>query len=250
MEVFLWIVGVVVVLFIIAAIVGASQAEETANKVASAKKAVRSMGEIDDLYVSPFDQSSLGIAWSARTIYLGTPPETLHGYSFEDVISADIDVDGATVTTTKSRSHTNRGSQAVGAVVGGLIFGPAGLIVGGFTGGKRTSGTSEDMQYVSSIALLIHLRSRLEPIQRVTFIALPGRGIERSSQILKEPVEKVNRYLALLQQIIDENGAVEPQASPANADISESLERLWRLKEAGALTDIEFAERKARLLSS
>ena len=74
------------------------------------------------------------------------------------------------------------------------------------------------------------------------------------NQIVAVAVEKngmsvttTNRH-ALLAQILRKQSAVE--GSNETRDVAAEVERLWGLKQAGALTDLEFSERKRRLLDS
>jgi hypothetical protein len=62
---------------------------------------------------------------------LAKPKEAPRLYGFDQLIAVDVERDGM------SLHKTNRGSQMMGAAVGGALLGPVGLLLGGLTGTKR-----------------------------------------------------------------------------------------------------------------
>jgi hypothetical protein len=67
------------------------------------------------------------------------------------------------VTDNHSVARTDRGGQAVGAAVGGLMFGPAGAIIGGLSGGSSTT------QKASKIAVKLYTTDMQHPLIEVVF---------------------------------------------------------------------------------
>jgi hypothetical protein len=62
--------------------------------------------------------------------------------NFKDLISVE------TIVNNQVLHQTKRGSQVAGGVVGGLLLGPAGLLIGALTGGKKVVHLSKDIQPV------------------------------------------------------------------------------------------------------
>ena len=255
MELLLWGLGILAFLFLIAIIAGISQANSNADRANTGKARLNEMGSSNS-YTSISDGSCLGINWESRKIYTGILPD-IHTYDFDLLHRVDIDVDGTAVTTTESTTKTRRGAQVAGAAVGGLAFGPVGLLIGGFTGGNKTSAISIDKKLISSIAIVLHFRDRINPVQYVTFFKWEmthTEGLEYNNLIIKKVVQEANHFHSLLGQIVEENrGSDESDVEDLGGevpDVTDQLERLWNLRQAGALTEDEFETRKRRLLRS
>ncbi|MBX3562837.1 MAG: hypothetical protein KF780_13615 [Sphingomonas sp.] len=247
MDVLYWVLGIFGVLVVIAIVIGIDAAQSTNARISEGMRRLTELGSVDS-YASGFDGSCLGIDWDKRQIFAGITPD-IQNYDFNLLQRAEIDIDGVTVTTTESTTKTRRGAQIAGAAVGGIAFGPVGLLVGGFTGGNKMAASSLDKRFVNSITIVMHFRDRAHPIQSVTFFKweMSGKGVAHNAPILKDVVQKANRYHALLSQIIEERQ--EPkEESFEQQDVSIELERLWSLRQAGALTEAEFNDRKRKLL--
>ncbi|RPF70965.1 hypothetical protein EG799_04530 [Aurantiacibacter spongiae] len=78
-------------------------------------------------------------------------------FHFSQLVAVEIERDGTKLEL------TNRGSQLMGAAVGGALLGPVGLLLGGLSGSKRHE------QTVKNIALKIFTNDLHEPVIRVTF---------------------------------------------------------------------------------
>lgn len=77
--------------------------------------------------------------------------------AFSEIVSVDVITDGVTI------SSTNRGSQLLGAAVGGLAFGGVGAIIGGLSGSSKTS------EKVKKLALRVCVDDFEKPIYGITF---------------------------------------------------------------------------------
>ena len=77
---------------------------------------------------------------------------------FASLIAAEVVRDGDSIT------KTNRGSPVLGAVVGGVLLGPAGLLLGGLTGSKRTR------ERVERLTLRLTTNNLVEPVHEVVFL--------------------------------------------------------------------------------
>jgi hypothetical protein len=246
MEVILWIFLGIIVLVVVVAIGAAMQGTEQRKRAAEAVERITEQYKVTDTYVSPFDSSCVALNWDDRVLVAGSGgPE--RQYPFDCLYQVDIDIDGNTVTLTSGTTKTRRGSQLAGAAAGGIVFGPLGLLVGGFTGGNKTNSQVVDKRYVRSLALVLYLRDRRDPVQRVTFFRFDaGQGLDASNEFVKNAAKQAERYATLLSQIMEETAPRE--AEPEARDVSAELERLWGLKLTGALTDQEYRDQKARLL--
>jgi hypothetical protein len=196
-----------------------------------------------DLYISQFNGSVLALARDKQLIVLGT----LASYIERDLstlASVSVEKDGQGLTV------TNRGSQAMGAAVGGVLLGPLGVLIGGMSGAKSHK------TRVSQLALKIVIDDPDMPVHRIVFFEVHGAGIEASDRRIRAIAERVEHFYALLSNAIRAQAtAVIPVDQTlafehAPLAIEDRLEKLWRLKEAGAISAEEFDIRKSRLLAS
>lgn len=86
-------------------------------------------------------------------------------YGSDDVAGVELVKDGVSIT------KTQRGSQLVGAAIGGTLLGPAGLIVGGL------SGAQEQRSQIEKLSIKILVNDLLAPVQEVVFLDHPNGGI-------------------------------------------------------------------------
>lgn len=87
-------------------------------------------------------------------------------YGFSDLIAVELVRDGASVI------KTQRGSQLAGAAAGGLLLGPAGLIVGGLSGSKRQASKIE------KLSIKLYTNDLMMPVQELFFLDFPGTGAD------------------------------------------------------------------------
>ncbi len=185
-----------------------------------------------DLYVSPHDAKVIGLNRDGGQIVLGTAARPVE-YDTSRLVSVEIVKDGASI------SSTNRGSQVAGAALGAALLGPAGLLLGGLSGSKRSRAT------VHSLALKLIMDDRAQPVHTVEFFRSPNKhGTDAKSKLLIAPVELMDRYNALIVTAIRNQ---VPHVAPMNS--TDELARLWDLKVAGALTTEEFENRKLAVLA-
>lgn len=84
--------------------------------------------------------------------------QPLRLFRFDELVAVEVVRDGMTI------EKTNRGSQAVGAAVGGALLGPAGFLLGGLTGSKRHEGS------LSRLVLKITVNDLQRPIIDMVFL--------------------------------------------------------------------------------
>lgn len=159
-------------------------------------------------------------------------------YSYRDILSVEIFVDGTAVT------KTSRSSQLGGALLGGLALGGVGAIIGGLSGSTKT----EDKAKRIDIRLIVN--DRQNPIHDINFMeaeSAPG-GV-----LYNEAMNNARHWHGLITVLIREADA-EDEASNTKTESSEpssvatELEKLGGLRDKGILSEAEFLSEKQKLL--
>lgn len=139
----------------------------------------------DNTTVVAIDGHTRNVCFIAGT--LGTPQV----FAPDDILAVEIVEDGTTLTS------TNRGSQILGAAVGGVAFGALGAVVGGLS----ASSTSSDK--TRRLELKVVVNDVTQPVRLIPFIAVPyGNGILKSSEEYRTSREKAFHWHALLSHVI------------------------------------------------
>jgi hypothetical protein len=99
----------------------------------------------------------VGIRSADREIVVSTA-EGRHVLPFEKLRGVSLTPIMETVFESTGESHTNRGSQIIGAGLGAAVAGPAGLIVGGLSGSQSTASTSTSSAHVVDLELDLFFR--------------------------------------------------------------------------------------------
>ncbi|MFN3536511.1 MAG: SHOCT domain-containing protein [Brevundimonas sp.] len=231
------IAGVIVV----AVMTGVHQAKESAEKTASLDKSVREEFDIDELFVSQTDQSFVGFSFDRNMVVLGDP-NFRKEYMFSEIASVDIIKNGASITS------TNRGSQLLGAAVGGIALGGIGLLAGALTGSKRT------MDRINELAIKITVDDRVKPLHYIqVFKWHDKKGLEVESMLVKPSIEQADRLNAHFVNGMRRAAQLLPAASTlgviqtSSASYAEQVKQLWELHQAGAISAEEFQQQKSLL---
>jgi hypothetical protein len=227
----LWVAGIVVVLGIVGAVFAAIHNDKVVKEVT---RRVHSRYKIDEIYVSVADRSLVGIGFDSHKIILGAGNFDA-AYNFSQIVAVALVENGTTVT------QTSRGSQLLSAAVGGVAFGAVGAIVGGL------SGSSRSRERLRGIALKVTVDDRLRPVHTIIFLRSSNKnGLDPGGLLAKLALSSVNRFHAHIL-----NAMRQAQAKVAVAPVAfapDDLQKLWDMKQAGILTEEEFAGQKARLL--
>jgi hypothetical protein len=189
-----------------------------------------------DVYVL-LNQAVIALNHEKKAIVLGTIIAHRQ-YPWSAIASVEITRDGASITS------TNRGSQLMGAAVGEVLLGPLGLLIGGVTGSKRT------VQRVSQIGIKGIVDDRIKPIYAVDFLRVPGKGADPNNRLVKDAAQRAEHVHALLVNAI-RNTSLQisnPQPHLPERSAADRIDQLWKLKQAGALTDLEFEQQKQQVL--
>lgn len=230
--------GLIVIIIIGVVVWLANNAHQRAALNQAARDAFRAEHAGWDIYIAPFDNAAVALSHDDQTIVLGTL-KAHKKYAWSSIASVEVVRDGTSITS------TNRGSQLMGAAVGEVLLGPLGLLIGGVTGSKRT------VQRVSQIGLKIIVDDRYTPIYTIDFLRVPHPGAEPRNKLVKDAARRAEHVHALLGNAVRNSSLQAPSRAAQLPDrsVGDRINQLWKLKEAGALTAIEFEQQKAQVLN-
>lgn len=145
-------------------------------------------------------------------------------FSYEDIIAAEICVDGHTTYSKKSIS-------AGGAIAGGILGGGIGAVIGGAGLGSTTSDTVPN-----NISVHIVLRNQQNPSINVRCIT--GERARDVMDIVSLAIDK-----------IDKENKAPAESVVETKSVVQELKDLTELLNSGAISNEEFAELKRKLIS-
>jgi len=181
---YFWPIAIVAVFFSIALL--QAQAKVAREKTDAAKQKVLGKHALDELYVSPVDGTSIGFQFAGQKIVLAGKDFDSE-YRFDQIASVEVIENGATLT------QTNRGSQLLGAAVGGLALGGVGLLVGGMSASSRSRAR------LRTVALKVVVDDQVRPVHTICFLRWPdAKGIDPDGVIAKPARTAVERVHGLL----------------------------------------------------
>lgn len=125
------------------------------------------------------------------------------------------------------------------AVVGNALFGGVGAIVGGITGGKKSSGT------VTNLDLVVYFNSSSLPMKKISYIS---KEIKKKSSVYKKLYEQVKQDEALLNFVCDKNKEKVKQGTANVSSGADEIKKFKELLDMGAITEEEFEIKKKQLL--
>jgi len=190
--------------------------------------------KLDEMYISQEDSSLFGIKFDEEKIILGNVGREKI-YSFAQIAAVEVVENGVTL------NKTNRGSQLLGTVVGGLILGPLGAVIGGLSASSRSLGR------IQQLALKIFVDDRQIPVFTILFFQSSNRkgenpGADRVSRA-REQLDRIHAQIVNAMRQVQQRPVLNSPGTGAS-----DLKILWEMKQAGALTEEEFAVQKSRLL--
>jgi hypothetical protein len=164
-------------------------------------------------------------------------------FPFDKLVSVDLIVDNDVITSTA------RGSQAVGAAVGGVLLGGAGILLGGLSAKTKSS------KMINKLELKLTIEDLKSPIWVIKFLPSPKLA---NSLEFKAAAEDAEHWLGVLSVIVNMSdkdfrtqlASTEVQTkSIPTASVADEIVKLSALVEKGLLTREEFDSQKQRLLS-
>jgi len=138
-------------------------------------------------YISDYSNTAIAVDSNARKIMF-CENMVLTKINFDELISVDIQINDETLHSTK------RGSQIASGAIGGLLLGPAGLLVGGL------SGKTKAVQQVSKISIKATISNIDNPICEV--IIYQGPPINADSWTHNSYSKDADEWIARLSVII------------------------------------------------
>jgi hypothetical protein len=196
----------------------------------------------DDCFVSADSSCLIGLNFNDAQVVL-LCPEASGVFPYGDISSCEVIKDDVSVT------QTNRGGQALGAVVGGMIAGPVGALAGSLTGSKRARNR------ISRLELKVVVDSKQNPVYRIPFfISNDKKGSDSRDTRLTTIIAQIDRFHAHVANAIRKADQIRIQAPsaialPGSSIPTAQLKELFELKQIGAITDVDYEQAKARLLA-
>lgn len=247
-----WIIGVVILVaggFLLNKL---TEGGEDSPAVQFAQKINKSIREIPDFnakhqYISSNYRTGILYDEERGKICLMNSAGDSHKFEIIDaseIISSEIVIDSASIT------RTDRGSQLMGAAVGGFVAGGAGAIIGGLSGKKHHQ---ESAKYIK-LRLVIDRASN--PTRQINFLDTEAeKGSATFSSAANEAGFWHDRISVLIRRSEQGESGQESEICAFNSkskkdDYIESMERLWALKEKGAITEEEFLDQKSKLIQN
>jgi len=224
-----------------AVIVGVIQGLAKNQKVSNFRNNISADYSVEDLFVSPNDLSFMGFNFNEETFFVGTELAQFN-YDFDRIASVEVLENNSTI------NQTNRGSQILGAAIGGAAFGVAGAMVGGLTGSSRSNNR------LKSLSINIIVDDPGAPIHKVSFFkSIEAKGSNPEAILATQARTELDRYHALLlnaMRIAERNAKRDKSDQPASAgeDTLGTLERLASLRDTNAITAEEYDELKTNTM--
>lgn len=117
------------------------------------------------------------------------PKQSPRLYGFDQLVAVDVERDGT------SLQMTNRGSQMMGAAVGGVLLGGLGLLIGGLTGTKRNE------ERVKRLSLKLFTSDLHTPVTEVVFFDMP-QGVKPDSDLIKLSAQHLDEWYGRFRTIL------------------------------------------------
>lgn len=132
-------------------------------------------------------------------------------YGFDQLVAVDVERDGL------SLQKTNRGSQMLGAAVGGALLGPVGLLLGGLTGSKRQD------ERVKRLSLKLFTSDLHTPVTEVVFFDSVS-GEKSDNAVVKQAARLLDEWHGRFRAILQGNERAltpQPYSQPTSREASQ-----------------------------
>jgi hypothetical protein len=129
---------------------------------------------------------------------------------FDAVAGVELTPFYARIDEGTSETTTRRGPQLIGAGLGAVVAGPAGMIVGGLSGVTRTESFSSSSEFLSDLELKVRLFSDDKPLLKVRFSVSELIQFDPETQRLEGSSDDIDQITARLATEVQCREAVQP----------------------------------------
>lgn len=137
-------------------------------------------------------------------------------------------------------SSVTKGGASIGrAAVGGFLFGPAGLIIGGVTGKRKQK------DFCTTMQIKITLNNPQTPTAYIKFITSKTK---KSGVAYKAACKNAQEVLSLLNVITNAPETETSATATATISPADEIKKYKELLDSGAITKEEFEAKKKQLL--
>jgi hypothetical protein len=237
------VLGAFLIAFIILVVVLVITVSTMISKSNAVSEAISESIDAEHVFVSAFDYSCLGVNFSKQKIAVGKKYD-FQQYDFGQIVRIEVVRDDNVITS------TNRGSQAIGALVGGVAFGGAGFLAGALS--AKTRSTS----HLRKLALRIVTEGST---YQVTFIDMGNSDHPPSQSVVQAMTTEGDRYYGYILNAMRQAEKNSPSAqsliassqmAPSRPGSADEVKKLWDLKEQGILSVAEFEAEQKKVLGS
>lgn len=158
-------------------------------------------------------------------------------FEYRELLSSELLEDGSSI------SKTSRGSQIGGALIGGLVLGPVGLLLGGLTGKKET------IDKITRIDLAIVVNDSSDPRHIINLLNIETK---KDNYMYQSTINKARLWQSKIEVLIkqaDIDDSKNKIISNSNNSIADELKKLSELKISGVLSELEYQQQKRKLLN-
>lgn len=160
-------------------------------------------------------------------------PELANYYAWEDASYCAVEVDDKTIVEASTASIIGRG------LVGGVLLGGVGALLGGLTASKTST------RHIKKVTLKLTFASDKPGFVRDINLYRPGYFSGPTADEAIAQAERIHTAVSLAAQA---KAAHSPATSAPGSSLADQLGALSALHKAGALSDAQFEQAKAKLL--
>ena len=174
-----------------------------------------------------------------RWSYAGGPFPISKIYRFSDIVDCHIQEDF------EQALEQEVSGKIGGALAGGLLFGETGAIIGS-AGKRNVSGSFK--QICKSLSVQITLAIPESPVYITKFLFSPSTKESINYKAAKDDANKLVGVFLSLKAQAKNNNPKQSTDTTNEPDFEEILEKLFRLKQKGIITEEEFTAKKRQVL--
>ena len=183
MDIVYWFLGFGLLIVVIVLIFSSGRKKKT-------KKAFEVIPSFSPTHLFCSDDSATGVAidTSQNKIAFSDQKRKIIVYDYRQIHSVETVIDGNAIY------KTNRGSQVIGAAVGGLLLGGAGLLIGALTGKKQKD------EKVSKISIRVGVSDMDKPSHEIIFY--DSQPIKRDGLVAQMWAEQADEWTQRFNAIL------------------------------------------------